>query len=260
MENDLDKVLSEADKLKKLINKGNSVTVRNNDETSTIKAVAYTWFKSHRDTFNNVNQDVLSELDELYKTILNASDKQTSRKVYASILKEIKKNLLLCRSEQLTKPLTKTSNNIPNFSLVTADTRMQKILSQRWEECDRCLSSKAPLASTVMMGGLLEAMLLSKINGEPDKLLLVKANNAPKDFKTGKTKQLQEWGLKDYIAVAHEMGWISVSAKDVGAVLRDYRNYIHPFKQLSHGIDLTQSDAELFWEITKTITRQLAES
>jgi hypothetical protein len=57
--------------------------------------------------------------------------------------------------------------------------------------------------------------------------------------------------------VAHELGWITVSAKDVGAVLRDYRNYIHPQKQLSHGVQLTPEDATLFWEISKSISRQI---
>lgn len=253
-------MLVEADRLRKLLGKGASTTVRNIDETSTIKAVSYVWFKKHRDSLHNVNADTISQLDELYRKLLDGSDKQTSRKVYVATLKDIRKNLLLCRSEQLIQPLTRTSDTTPNFAALTSDSKMQQILHQRWVECNCCLVSGAPLASTVMMGGLLEAILLSKINSEPDKKNIINAVNAPKDTKTGKTKPLQEWGLKDYIAVAHEMKWISVSAKDVGAVLRDYRNYIHPFKQLSHGVDLTTHDAELFWEISKSITRQLAES
>ena len=66
--------------------------------------------------------------------------------------------------------------------------------------------------------------------------------------------------LKDYIDVVHELGWITASAKDVGAVLRDYRNYIHPQRQLSHGVHLRLDDAELFWEIRKSISRQVIDS
>jgi hypothetical protein len=73
-------------------------------------------------------------------------------------------------------------------------------------------------------------------------------------------KPLNEWTLKNYIDVGHDLGWISVSAKDVGEVLRDYRNYIHPYKQLSHGINLTTEDASLFWEISKNISRQVIKS
>jgi hypothetical protein len=48
-----------------------------------------------------------------------------------------------------------------------------------------------------------------------------------------------------------------VAAKDVSVVLRDYRNYIHPQKELSHGVSLTTPDAQILWEIGKSISRQL---
>jgi len=51
--------------------------------------------------------------------------------------------------------------------------------------------------------------------------------------------------------------WISQSAKDVGDVLRDFRNYVHPQKELSHGVIIIKDDAILFWEIAKNITRQI---
>ncbi|MBL8230659.1 MAG: hypothetical protein JNL98_19360 [Bryobacterales bacterium] len=63
--------------------------------------------------------------------------------------------------------------------------------------------------------------------------------------------------LKSYIDVAHELSWISTSAKDVGVVLRDYRNYVHPQKEYSHGIVLTPEDARVLWDVAKTIVRQL---
>ena len=68
---------------------------------------------------------------------------------------------------------------------------------------------------------------------------------------------LQEWTLRHYIDVGHELGWISTSAKHIGEVVRDYRNYIHPQKELSHGIELRDGDAQLFREIAKGISRQL---
>jgi hypothetical protein len=60
--------------------------------------------------------------------------------------------------------------------------------------------------------------------------------------------------------VAHELGWITKSGKEVAAVLRDYRNYIHPEKERSHGIMLTSADSAMFWEITKLLARQLLQS
>jgi len=69
--------------------------------------------------------------------------------------------------------------------------------------------------------------------------------------------KLREWTLSNYIDVAHELGWISDTYKDVGAILRDYRNYIHPYKEYQHKKRLTPDDAKMLWEICKTIFRQI---
>jgi hypothetical protein len=137
---------------------------------------------------------------------------------------------------------------------------MRKVLARRWEECTRCVSAKAPLAATVMMGGLLEALLLARVHRQNDKSSVFRAASAPRDGKTGKSLMLQEWTLRNYIDVAHELGWITSSAKDLGEVVRDYRNYIHPHKELTHGVHLGDHDARLFWEVAKGIARQLLET
>jgi hypothetical protein len=107
-----------------------------------------------------------------------------------------------------------------------------------------------------MIGGLLEGLLLARVNRENNKTPIFTAGASPKD-KQNKTLPLKDWTLQDYIAVAHELKWITVAAKDVGVVLRDYRNYIHPQKELSHGVSLTTPDAVILWEIGKSISRQL---
>ncbi len=133
---------------------------------------------------------------------------------------------------------------------------MQALLTARWDECVKCLRAGAPLAATVMMGGLLEALLLARINLELDKTPIFKAAAAPKDDQQ-RTRPLKEWALKNYIEVAHDVGWITVSAKDVSEVLRDYRNYIHPSKQYSHNVVLSLDDAAILWEVAKAIARQI---
>ena len=47
------------------------------------------------------------------------------------------------------------------------------------------------------------------------------ATSAPRD-KAGKTLQLKDWTLKNYIDVAHELKWITTTAKDIGEVMRDF--------------------------------------
>jgi hypothetical protein len=119
---------------------------------------------------------------------------------------------------------------------------MQEILKRRWLECTACIAANAPLAATVMMGGLLEGLLLARINRETNKAPIFTAVAAPRD-KQNQTLPLKEWTLQHYIDVAHELTWLSATAKDIGVVLRDYRNYIHPHKELTHAISLQKNDA-----------------
>jgi hypothetical protein len=75
----------------------------------------------------------------------------------------------------------------------------------------------------------------------------------PLDAKTKKPLPHPEWTLRPYIDVAPEIGWITHSGKDVAAVLRDYRNYIHPEKERSHAITPTEDDSAMLWEVTKSL-------
>jgi hypothetical protein len=137
---------------------------------------------------------------------------------------------------------------------------MREILERRWDECQRCLDAEAHLAATVMMGGLLEALFVARANRLQDKKPLFTAKATPLDSQTKKPLPLSRWTLQPYLDVGHELGWISSSAKDIAVVLRDYRNYVHPEKERSHGVTLTAHDSDMFWQVTKSLARQLLRS
>jgi len=132
-------------------------------------------------------------------------------------------------------------------------------LGTTWTETLACKHANAHLAATVMLGGLLEALFLARINRMANLSPVFTAQAAPKD-KAGKAKPLKEWGLKDYLDVAKELGWIRQSAKDVGQVLRDYRNYIHPEKEFSHGITVDAQDIAMFVSVFSSIADQIIAS
>jgi hypothetical protein len=108
-----------------------------------------------------------------------------------------------------------------------------------------------------MMGGLLEALFVARANKMPAKDPLINAKSAPKDKATGKTLNYQEWMLDSYIKVAHELKWITESAKDIADVLKEYRNFIHPEKERRQGVVLALNDSSMFWQVTKALVRQL---
>lgn len=258
----VDEAIREVDRLRRLLKRGRSRQVQSVDDKDVIRATCLAWFNNHRSGLQQaVGDDLLERPDKLYKAILGAADRATARSTYDGWLKELRNSLSELRSAVVAPllPATPTADSPPSFDSLVPDPAMRKVLARRWEECTRCVSAGAPLAATVMMGGLLEALLLARVHRLIDKSGVFGAASAPRDGKTGKPLMLQEWTLRNYIDVAHELKWISSSAKNLGEVVRDYRNYIHPHKELTHGVHLGDRDARLFWEVAKGIARQLLE-
>jgi DNA polymerase III alpha subunit len=261
----VDELIKEIESLQKFLKKKTQKQVQSNEEKSLIKSTSFAYFNNHRlillSAFDQVD---ITGLDEIYRQFLTLIQRATARNLYVRLIKEAKAALLHFHSQSIItytskRPTQQTSDQSPDFLPLISDVKMRHILQERWRECTVCIQADAPLSATVMMGGLLEALLLARINRESNKAPIFKSSNAPKD-KAGKTKPLNEWMLRDYIDVAQEMKWISQSARDVGVVLRDYRNYIHPYKELSHGISLITKDAIVLWEVCKSISRQILES
>jgi hypothetical protein len=254
----LEDALKRCEVLRAVLRKSSSLQVRAVEERSLLKATGLAWFNNQRQEIcKALDASLLSEIDSLYNQIITSSDRAGSRSSYLSKLRDLRAGLLNLRSTQiLALARQATTDTPPNFGRLVSDSKMQSILQRRWKECVLCVHTDAPMAATVMMGGLLEGLLLARVNKETDKAPIFTASSAPRD-KSGNPQPLKNWMLNDLIAVAHELGWISQSAKDVGAVLRDYRNYIHPQKELSHGIVLTLSDASVLWEVAKSISKQL---
>lgn len=263
-QNAIESALNESRRLCKAMQKGSAKQVRSDDEKQVVKATAQSWFNSHRSQITAVLDDgCVLEIDDAFRFLITATTRATLRAKYISVLRQVGKLLGQLQADRIveltshpTNSLTATTDSAPDFSSLVSDAKMQVILVNRWEECARCVVMGAPLAATVMMGGLLEGLLLAKINQLTDKSTVFKAASSPKD-RAGNPLKLNEWGLRNYMDVAHELRWISKTAKDIGEVVRDYRNYIHPQKQYSHGISLSSDDARMLWEVAKSVTVQL---
>jgi hypothetical protein len=237
------------------------------DETSRLKAVAFAWLRTHHPIIESMGDIDLTRVDAAYHRVLDATARKSARTTYTSALKEAKEALVELR-KPLTMKVAKASTpsptkvgleSPPGFTALAADPAMQAILNRRWNEVQQCIAAGAHLAATVMMGGLMETLLLARINVLSNKAPVFTAKNAARD-KTGKTLPLQDWKLLNMVEVAHELSWISKSAKDLGNVLRDFRNYIHPHKEHAEGITLSVEDAAVFWDVCKSITRQVLAS
>jgi hypothetical protein len=246
------------------IARGTSRLIRSREELSLIKATSFAWFRNHRPIISSaLDEAKLRVPDDHFKKGLMLAEKSSTRHSYMTLLKKLGFSLLAVQAELLTSVGTRLSFQLdepPDFKPLISDSKMQGILVRRWHETQKCIRGEAPLAAIVMMGGLLEAILLSRLNAMPDKSVAFKTKSTPRDGTTNKTLPLRDWTLRNYLDVAHELGWICQSAKDVGVVLRDYRNYIHPAKEYSHGIVITPGDTSVMWPVFVSITQQLIAS
>ncbi len=120
-----------------------------------------------------------------------------------------------------------------DFSALSLEPSFVNILESRWKEVGRCMSVEAYLSAVIMTGSLLEAVLLGVASSNPS--VFNQAESTPRNEKNRKPKEFREWNLANLIDVAFETGWIDLDVKKYSHSLRDFRNYIHPFKQKLSG-------------------------
>jgi hypothetical protein len=258
----IDAAIHEITNARKLVSRVNSKQVRRADDVAMLKATADTWFRTHRPVVVNSAPNLeLSSADENYTAVLDATSKYASKSTYVDALKLAKASLIDIRKSALVTPsptpVANTDDLAPDFSPLAGNQQMRDILTRRWHECAKCVKADAHLAAIVMMGGLLEALFVARANKMPDKTPLTSAASAPKDKTTGKTTNYQEWMLDSYIKVGYELRWITESAKDVADIIKEYRNFVHPAKELRYGVTLGLNDSSIFWHVTKALSRQL---
>lgn len=258
----VDAAIDELVRARGLISKIRSVQVRRGEDRDVLKSTAYAWFNTHRPVVSTNSTGVdLSDINEHYTTLMSLTDRMAVKTKYIATIKQAKKALVQAMTGLLTAPQillnADTDDLAPDFSALAGSDEMREVLIRRWNECCKCVDAEAHLAAIVMMGGLLEALFVARANKLTDKDLLLKAASAPKDKQTGKTLNYRDWMLDSYIKVGHELSWITASAKRFADVLKEYRNYVHPEKELRHGVELAHNDSAMFWQVTKQLARQL---
>jgi hypothetical protein len=137
----------------------------------------------------------------------------------------------------------------------TGDKSLIPILERRFVEAQRCLQADAPLAAIFLCGSVLEGLLLGTACQNPQEFN--QADNSPKD-NAGKVKQLPAWKLAELIDVACEAGFLRLDVKKFSHSLRDFRNYIHPYQQLSSGFEPDRHTAQICLQVLRAAIASLS--
>jgi len=128
-------------------------------------------------------------------------------------------------------------------------------LKYRFAEIKKCLSVDAPLSVIFLAGSALEGILLGIASKYPKEFN--QSKSSPKD-KEGKVKQFPNWTLSNYIDVAYDVGLLMEDVKKFSHSLRDFRNYIHPYEQMSSGFNPDSHTAKICWQVLKAAIYQLS--
>jgi hypothetical protein len=144
------------------------------------------------------------------------------------------------------------------FQNLIPDGKYLLLAEERWEESILTQQAKAYLATIVLLGSVLEAMLLYKI--ESNWAFVQSSGHYPKK-NNGGIKRLNEWKLSEMIDTSFELNWISKNEEAFSHALRDYRNFIHPWKHLENRLAIPdEGSCEMSRNVVKMVFENLLRS
>ena len=111
------------------------------------------------------------------------------------------------------------------LSKLPIDEKISPVLLERLKEIDEC-TSDTPLAIIFLCGSLLEGLLLGISLREEEKFKNTEA------AKMSNQKDIKKWSLSVLIDAAIEVKALTGGVTKFSHALRDFRNYIHPYKQI----------------------------
>ncbi|MBN3003573.1 hypothetical protein JW897_07455 [Chromobacterium alkanivorans] len=131
------------------------------------------------------------------------------------------------------------------------------VLQHRIKEIEKCFNSGSPLAVILLAGSALEGILLGVAIQHPRQFNSTKSS--PKDSHS-KVKPFYEWSLSSLIDVAKELNLIQHDTHKFSHSLRDFRNYIHPFEQLSSGFSPREHTAKICLQVLRAAIHEIGEN
>ncbi|HLH55676.1 MAG TPA: hypothetical protein VKY92_18900 [Verrucomicrobiae bacterium] len=146
----------------------------------------------------------------------------------------------------------------PDLTKLTgSNLALHKIIADRWIEAQKCQHSEAYLASVILMGSILEALLLSRaVASMAD---ACHSSRAPRD-KTGQVKQVHDWNLNALIDVAVELGWLKVDRGKFSHALRESRNVVHPWQHAAIKADFDEATCKTCWHVLNASVEDILKS
>lgn len=125
---------------------------------------------------------------------------------------------------------------------------LKESVERRWREAQKCVHIGCYTSGIIMMGSVLEALLLARAMLHPS--LAYQSGKAPKD-KTGKSPAIQDWPLNALVDVAVDVGWLKSDRGKFSHALRESRNVVHPWVEVSMKANFDEATCRTSWEVLR---------
>lgn len=127
---------------------------------------------------------------------------------------------------------------------------MRKILVSKIDNLNKCIANQSYQEALTSIGSILEGVLSGVAEKFHEKF--ESSSKAPKT-------ELDKWTLGNFIDVACDLNIIHKDRQDFAHLLRDYRNYIHPMKQLKDQFSPDIHTVSTSYAVLKGIVHDLNE-
>ncbi|GEM_PF-4615846 len=149
------------------------------------------------------------------------------------------------------RTVAKVSEPSPRESFdFVSDPKIRAISQRDYKELGKVRSAKACKSTIILSGGLLEAWLSDALSRRPDEAKASYKKLYPE-------KKRVNWTLECLIGIAEDLEIITPGATQLSQTLREYRNLVHPEKEIKSGYKVEKEEAEIAFNMVQIVMRDL---
>lgn len=134
------------------------------------------------------------------------------------------------------------------------NTNETDVLNKRVDEIEKTYSSAAYLSTILIAGSTLEGVFLGVASNYPRAFNTAKSSPKNQD---GKVRTFPDWTLAAFIDVAKDLELIQLDTYKFSHTLRDFRNYIHPYQQMTSGFTPREHTAKICLQVLKAAISEI---
>jgi hypothetical protein len=130
------------------------------------------------------------------------------------------------------------------------DPDLRNIIERDFSEIQRCFISECWKSVIILCGGAIEAILTD--------LVLANSSQALSSSKAPRQKDITKWNLSSLIDVCVDLDLISQGVEKLSHPIREYRNLVHPGRELRENLVFNTEEARIALEVLNIVYRDLS--